>query len=258
LPLAWVWIPAWIYVSLVLLGAALPLAFVLVRQRVSAAHTSANVAAWWLSDARLFCTNVTWAAELARLNGTDAELCVTRRSPLSAWLVSGVVLSAALAWFFFWLYHPLVRVLNLTENRFEVWVDGRMLAGLDPTSAETPRAGAELYLPAGRRNIKVLSTEGENVSSLSVRLETGRAHLFAPGAQEHCFWLEIQSYGRDAQVRPEYFPLEGEARFWVLEMRIDNWFSENPPASGPSSRLSGGTATALRQAACSEVPYDRR
>jgi hypothetical protein len=126
---------------------------------------------------------------------------------------------------------------------------------VEPSSGESPLAGLELRLPAGERTLLVVDTEGGMVAQAQVTLQAGARHLYAPGSDDVCFWLETVSYGRE-QKRPDYVPLGGGERFWVLPEQVNGWFMPSPPVP-EGARATGGSSTVLRQAPCEDVPYPR-
>jgi hypothetical protein len=196
-----------------------------------------------------------FAAEVARAAGESAQPTRAPRSLpwLEALLVSGV--AAVLAPFSHAFHHPSVRVLDLGPSAVELVVDGRRVGRVEPSSGESPLAGLELRLPAGERTLLVVDTEGGIVAQARVTLQAGARHLYAPGFEGICFWLETVSYGRE-QKRPDYAPLEGGERFWVVPEEVNGWFLPSPPAPD-GARATGGTSTVLRQGPCEDVPYPR-
>ncbi len=260
LPLLFEWLPGALFITIVLVGALVPPAVAWLWPRgVEAAHTASGRAAWWLRDGRLACTHPRWAAELAVANGTDPERSLLREPAVSPWMLSGAIVALAAAPFFQWLYHPLVRVLDLGPDRVELSVDGRPVAVIDPTSAESPQAGVELHLPSGRRHLDVRDViDGRVVASADVTIEAGAKHLYAPASDEYCFWLETNGYGRAGAPGPGIRPLQGSTRFWALPLDVDSWFAPNPAPAVADRRSSGGVLTALRQAPCAEAPVEAR
>ncbi len=243
------------YGTIVLLGALLPIASALFwPRRIAPGHTTTGRAVWWQADGQLCCTNPRWAAELAVEAGVEPRRQVVGERVLSPWMLSGVLIALGVAPFLFWLYHPLVRVVDLTGSRIEVKLDGRSVASVQPTSAESPAAGVELRLPAGRHLLESLDSRGRLLARAEVFIHSGAEHLYAPGARGYCFWLETTGYGRAGASGPVIRPLTGDARFWALPVDVDTWFSPNPPPSRHDVRSSGGELTALRQARCSEAP----
>jgi hypothetical protein len=154
-------------------------------------------------------------------------------------------------------HHPVVRVLNLTDERLTVAIDGRALLSLEPSSAENPTAGAEIRMPSGSHELTATSASGPP-STARVTLESGGHHLFAPRSSDHCFWLEETRYGRQPSGGSRVVPLKGESRFWVVPRQVDTWFSPNPPPGSADRRSSGGVLVALRQAPCAQAPEAAR
>lgn len=247
------------YTLIVLTGALVPLGVgVLWRQRLARGHRAQGRAVWWLSSGELACANPHFAAELATSTGCAVERRVLSERGFSAWVWVGVILALAMAPFFYVLYHPLVRVVDLSGQRLVVSVDGRVIASVDPTSAESPAAGVELRVPSGRHHLEARDPHGRVVSDTTVRLESGAEHLYAPGSAGYCFWLETSGYGRAGPPGPAIRPLRGDRRFWVLPVDVDTWFAPNPAPSRSDDRSSGGVLTALRQARCADAPAAAR
>ena len=254
LPLAWAWLPAVPYVLLVVLGASAPLlATAPALARPKSGHFAAGRAVWWNSDGSLACANPRWAAQLARHNQIECRVATLREGSLGPASWVGVGTALVVAPFFYWLHHPLVRIVNLNPARIVIFADGRRLVSVDPTSAESPAAGVELRVPAGRRRLEARLPNGKHVSTIEARAESAGAHLYAPGADQYCFWLETTRYGR-AGGPTLVEPLSGQDRFWRLPSGLDTWFAPNPPASSQDRRSTGGALTALRQAPCAEAP----
>jgi len=254
LPILWTEGPAVLLVVLSLLGAALPLLVALRwRPRPQPGHTAGGRAVFWLRSGELACSNPKWAAELAARSGVSARRVWLVERSLSPWMLSGLILALLAGPFFVWLHRPLVRVINLTDGRITVTVDGRVVARLDPTSAESPAAGAEVRVPAGERRLVSIAADGRVVAESRVSVRAGRQHLYAPGSDDYCFWLETVGYGRLVREAPSIEPLRGALRFWVLPA-VDTWFSPNPPPAAQDDRSSGGELTALRQARCTQAP----
>lgn len=247
------------YGAIVLAGALAPLFGALVWPRRRApGHTAAGRAVWWLADGRLACTNPRWAAGLAVEAGVESRRQTVGERVFSPWMLAGLLLALGAAPFLYWLYHPLVRVVDLTGARIEVRLDGRAVASVQPTSAESPAAGVELRLPAGKHLLESRDAHGHVVARAEVFIHSGAEHLYAPDARGYCFWLETTGYGRAGAQGPVIRPLAGRARFWALPLDVDTWFSPNPPPSRDDVRSSGGELTALRQAPCGEAPAAAR
>jgi hypothetical protein len=147
-----------------------------------------------------------------------------------------------------------VRILNLTDERLTVRVDGHPLGLVEATSTENARAGVEVRVPSGQREFLAEGPGGRVVARATVHVHGAKEHLYAPGSNDHCFWLETTGYGRSAPPNPRLEALTGAARFWVLPGHVDTWFDKNPEASPGGRRTSGGSLTALRQARCADAP----
>lgn len=185
--------------------------------------------------------------------GALAFARVARRAELAAVasrrLLAAVAVVSALAVVpLFNLYRGVVRVLNHGEEPFAVWVDGRRVARVEPSSGESALAGVELLLPAGRRELRVTAqSDGRELFRARELVAGGKPHLFAPLSAGYCFSIERRGYGGDASAAFESEPLEGSNPFWVLPEGIA-WFTPNPEP-GPL-QTSGGTLSCLRQKRC--------
>ena len=222
-------------------------------------HAARGPALYWGLNDELLCASPAYAEQVAALNaGTLAPAAVPERWG-SAWLSAGPVLGVGAACLSFFVYHPLLRVLNLGPVRVEVAIDGKRLVSVDSTSNESPAGGALVRVPAGAHTLSVVSSvDGSALGETSVEFHSGAVHLFAFGADDTCFWLETTGYGKERRAAPSYQPLPAAEHFWVLPGGIDTWFAANPAPSDANSRTSGGLLTALRQAPCSEAPAEVR
>lgn len=236
-------------------GALLPLLLGRLGRRVEPGHAATGRAVWFRAPAELACLRGAFAAEVAERAGSEAQRVRASRSLpwAEALLVSGV--AAVLAPFSHAFHHPSVRILDLGPTAIALRVDGRPVGRVEPSSGESPLAGLELRLPAGERTLQAVDTSGAVVGEARVKLQAGGRHLYAPGALDICFWLETMSYGRE-QKRPDYAPLGGDERFWVVPEQVSGWFMPSPPVP-EGARATGGTSTVLRQAPCEDVPYSR-
>jgi hypothetical protein len=258
LPLLWQQASAIALAASALFGALLPLAVALLhRPRREAGHSSGGRAAWWLPKGELFCASPVWAESLAAANDSTLRPAFLTDRPRSPWMAAGPVLALVAAPFFYWLHRPLLRVVNLTSGQLTVLVDGAPVATLEPTSAESSAAGVEVRIPAGTRQLEAVNSRAQTVAHATVQARAGRQHLYAPGSDSYCFWLETVGYGQAGAQGLERVPLLNGNRFWVLP-RIDAWFAPNPPPSPDDDRSSGGTRTALRQSRCREAPASVR
>ena len=239
---------------------ALPLVLVFSPTRpLHFPHTARGPAVFWTSDQRLWCAAASYAEHVMALNGGQAQRVTIPERWGSAWLSAGPVLGLGAACLSFFVYHPLLRVLNLGPVPVEVALDGKPLTVVDPTSNESPAGGALVRVPAGSHTLSVFSTiDGAALGSQAADFQSGAVHLLAISADDTCFWLETTGYGREQRVAPSYQALRSAEHFWVLPGGIDTWFAPNPPPSADSARSSGGLLTALRQAPCAEAPQEVR
>lgn len=240
--------------------AAFPLLLVFLPARpLRTPHAARGPAVCWGSDRQLLCAATAYAERVASLNGAQWSPAIMTERRGSAWLSAGPVLGLGAACLSFFVYHPLLRILNLGPVPVEVALDGKRLTSVDPTSNESPAGGALLRVPAGPHTLAVFSSlDGTALGSSSVHFETGAVHLFAIGADQTCFWLETTGYGREQRVAPSFQALPSAEHFWVLPSGIDTWFAANPPPSSANAHSSGGLLTALRQAPCAEAPQEVR
>jgi hypothetical protein len=164
-------------------------------------------------------------------------------SALAVGAVSGLVLLPL--WH---VYRGQVRVLNLGEEPFGLWVDGRRVARVEPSSGESALAGVELTIPSGVHEFRVRSElDGRELFRARQLVAAGSPHLFVPVVAGYCFSIEHRSYGDSSTEPVRSEPLEGEMPFWVLPDGI-SWFTPNPEP-GPLE-TSGGTLSCLRQKRC--------
>ena len=174
------------------------------------------------------------------------------------WLGGASALVSGLALLPLWsVYRGQVRVLNLGDEPFALWVDETRLARVEPSSGESPRAGVELVLPAGERQLRVVSElDGRPLFVGAAHVRGGSPHLFVPISGGYCFYLEQRSYG-DSGDEPsalpaaEREPLPSDTSFWLLPDGI-RLFTPNPQP-GPL-QTSGGTLASLRQRRCTALP----
>jgi len=238
----------------------LPLLLTLLPARpVLPPHAARGPALYWGANGELLCASPAYAARVATVNGgTLASVAVPERWG-SAWLCTGPVLGVGAACLSFFVYHPLLRVLNLGPARVEVALDGQRLVAVDATSNESPAGGALVRVPAGAHTLSVTSSvDGSALGESAVEFHSGAVHLFAFGADDTCFWLETTGYGQERRAALSYQALPAAEHFWVLPGGIDTWFAANPEPSEANTRSSGGLLTALRQAPCSVAPPEVR
>lgn len=278
LPLACFRLPLGIHWAVTASAAALP--WMVARRwrpRLGPQHAALGRAVWFLSDGRLCCRNSAWAEQLLSM---DPSLLPPRHSagesevpsdpPSEAadldravawearkkwpWLALGLAGLLALATASNNFFYPLVRVLNLQDESVLLNVDGHFLGRVESSAGESPTAGVELYVPAGRRHWVVTTREGKIVSDLEVAVTPGEQHLFAPGDHDWCFWIETTSYGRNLGPEEQIRRLSRVNGFWELPSEVDSWFVPNPSNGAQNQSTSGGQLTALRQARCSDAP----
>jgi len=246
--------------AVTLTGATLPLlALLLGRAAPSAPHVARGPAVLWTAEGKLWCAAPAYAERVAALNDGEPKEASLRERVGSAWLSAGPVLGIGAACLSFYVYHPLLRVINLGSVRAEVALDGQWLASVEPTGNESPVAGALLRVPAGLHTLTATSSlDGAVIDRAEAHFHSGAVHLFAIAGDETCFWLETAGYGRERRAEPSYEPLSPVEHFLVLPGGIDTWFAPNPEADGTSARSSGGLLTALRQAPCAGLPQEVR
>jgi hypothetical protein len=260
LPLAWQRAPLLVAVLLTLALSFVPLGIrMLGPRKPSSGHSAVERAVWWEPDGTVACTHARWAEQLARsAPGSEVSAADVRERRFAPWFAAGplvAVIAGASGWI---VHHPLVRVLNLGDSRMTVLVDGRPVASVDPTSAESPSAGVELRMPTGEHRLVALGADGSTLADSTVVLRSGSRHLYVPAAPAYCFWLEETHYGRETESPDRVEALEGQPGFWVLPDGIDTWFAPNPPPAAEDSRSSGGALLALRQARCEQAPASVR
>lgn len=147
------------------------------------------------------------------------------------------------------LYRGQVRVMNHGEEPFALWVDGKRVARVEPSSGESALAGAWLTLPAGERDLRVVGeSSGRELFRSRELVQGGTPHLFAPQSAGYCFTIERRGYGSAKDEALDSVALDGTSPFWALPDGIA-WFTPNPEP-GPL-QTSGGTLSCLRQKRCS-------
>jgi hypothetical protein len=206
----------------------------------------------WQGFVALTCATVV----LALLPFAALALARRRKLPLAgerARLVgagSAVALLSVLALVpLFGLYRGQVRVLNLSDEPFSLWVDGRRVARVEPSSGESALAGSELTLPAGSHELRVLAEpSARELFRSELQIQGGHPHLFAPLSAGYCFSIERRAYGSALSEPLSNEPLEGDTPFWPLPDGI-SWFTPNPEPG--LFETSGGTLSCLRQKRCS-------
>jgi hypothetical protein len=252
-------LPAWplaVDAALSAFGAlAVPL-LARILERAPEGHAAAGPSVFFRKPGELWARQRDWVERFGEALGLEAGAQpVSTRATRSFASLPLAAIAALLAVVLHRFHHPPLRVLNLGGGTLVLTVDGRFAGRVEPTSGESSRAGIEVRVPSGRRLLEARDTSGNLLASASVRIFSGRHHLYAPASPETCFWLESRSYGKGRSVGAEetITRLEGEDRFWVLPENLRGWFSPNPRDSS-GANLTGGTSVALRQAPCSEAP----
>lgn len=254
LPVFLPWASVLLCSAFTLLVTVLPFARRLLRSRLLAPHSARGRAVWFGAHGELVCTRSQFARELAARAGVTCEPRDPKRA-FGVWSALGLMLVLVLAPLSHAYQHPSVRILNLQDLPFELSVDGRPVVRIEPSSGESPFAGAELSLPAGRRTLSARDVEGRLIESAEVELLAGAHHLYAPASPDTCFWLETRGYGRGAR-KPGYEPLRGPLQFWAIPDDVHGWFLPASEAGG-DARVTGGSARVLRQAPCADAPFSQ-
>jgi hypothetical protein len=254
LPLARYPLPLPALSLLVFFAALAPLLVVLAwPRRPEPGHGAEGPAVRFVGEQRVLCANDRFATELARANAAKIEHVEFRELRLARRVFALPLLAVLVAVATLLLCSPLVRIVNLGPERIAVTVDGRRVATVDPTSVEAPAAGAEVRVTAGVHELTAASAERVVAREL-VTVESGHMHLFAPGSDGYCFWLETAEYGRGRPPGVTRTPLEGSSRFWVLPAELGGFFRPVPEQAQAEARLTGGVVTVLRQAPCGADP----
>jgi hypothetical protein len=170
------------------------------------------------------------------------------RAPWPARVALGPVLGLLLTPGLNYLFFPGVRVLNFTDRSIDVFVDGRRLCTVLPTSGENPEAGKIVHAPSGRHRLRAQFADGTLASDARVEIRSGFQHLYAPGAASGCFYLQRVSYGVSRFEGPKIIPLDSSQRFWAIGSDVDSWFT--PETALRSGATTGGVVTLLRMGNC--------
>jgi hypothetical protein len=250
-PLLWPRAALGVHLACAALAALLPLAALGLAAR-SPRRVGVARSVWPVLGSGCIVERYGFAARLA--SAAERTPSALRLPPIAfrvAWWgvpALALVLSAlAFAW-----HHPRLRVLNLTGERIELFVDAAREATIDPVRQRDADALVSLRLPRGQHQLEARDARGRALAATRVELVGGREHLFAPGGSDECFWLEVTGYGRD-ETR-ELLPLASAERFFSLEAEVDTWLSENPEPAAGDRRSTGGRLTALRHSPCRRAP----
>ncbi len=244
----------WVVLVALLLALA-PVAVALGWPRPpEAGHASSGDAVWWRGKQQLYCDNPRFARMAARANGLECVSASRAKLRWSSWYWLGPVATLVALPASLYFNTATLRVLNLTPSTYSLVVDGRVLGDVDSTSSESPSAGREFRIGAGPRRLTAISAEGEVLWDRRVVLRGGAPHLFAPGNDKVCFWLEFTSYGRQKAKGPARRELSPGAGFWPIPAPVDSWFAPSPLPAADDDRSSGGRLTAVRQGSCRSGP----
>jgi hypothetical protein len=166
-------------------------------------------------------------------------------------LLGGFVAVTLVGTVLWWSWHPVVRVVNVTDQPVEVVVDGRNLAVVPGVPGEAAGAGQDVRIPRGWRVLRAVRLDGGVVDETRGFVGSGRAQLFVPGSEGRCFRVEHRAYGRARQPKPDVTELPRDQRLHTLHFSVDAWFEPNP-ASHRSRWFSGGVRRTVRQDRCRE------
>jgi hypothetical protein len=243
----------WILVFVALGVLAPAVAFALRRKRPPHGHAALGPAVR-ARGAELECANPEIARFVADLNGASVTPAPYRESRWHSGVLLHLLWTPLLAWFVFDHTRPVVRVVNLTGDPISVDVDGVRVLSVAPTSVESPSAGAEIRVAAGSRTFVARRENGEPFTKDEVEVKLGHLHLFAPGSDTYCFWLEESAVGQRGAGITGRTPLSGPPHFWVLPEDLGGFFAPAPASVLGEGTLSGGVITVLRQAPCELAP----
>jgi len=254
LPLVWQPRLSLVYAACVLAGGLVPIVLGALwpRKRLFG-HASIGRAAAFRLDGTFACARAEWGALAAQNNRTQFFEIRFRERRVPVGTVVALIASCALLPVYYRVHFPSVRVVNLTDGRLEIAVDGRVRASVPPTSAESTGAGVELRVAAGQRVFSAVDVAGRVVDTAATTVRSGGQHLYAPASDAYCFWVETSGYGRSKGAGTEIQPLRGPGRFWALRDAVDLWFSPLPDADF-DDRSTGGFLRAIRQAPCEAAP----
>lgn len=258
LPLVWEPSASLPYVLCVLAGGLFPIGLgMAIPRRSSPGHASAGRALRFRYDGSLSCARPDLADRIAESSGATAFEARFSESRVPRATVVVLVGASAFLPAYYRVHFPLVRVVNLTDDRLEIAVDDKVRASVPPTSAESTGAGVELRVAAGRRTFSARDPTGHLVDTATGTVRSGDQHLYAPASAPYCFWIETTGYGRSRDLGTSIEPLSGPPRFWALPEAIDLWFSP-PPEADFDDRSTGGYLRAVRQARCEAAPGSLR
>lgn len=244
----------WLCFVLVTLGVLAPVVAGALRRRTPSPGHAAVGPALRARGAEVECANPEFGQAFAALNAASVTPVPYREPRVHSGFWIHLLWAPLLAWFVHDRTRPVVRVVNLTGDPISVDVDGERVLAVAPTSVESPSAGAEMRVAAGRRSFVVRRENGEPFAKDELEVALGRVHLFAPGSEGYCFWLEESALGQQGAGVTSRTPLGGPPFFWVLPEDIGGFFAPAPASMLAEGALSGGVITVLRQAPCELFP----
>jgi hypothetical protein len=244
------WVNLVLSVGLSVLPLALIRRYGLPRQLGHAARGRAV----FVHGRKVVVSSFAFAREMAQQNNVIPRELKSTAVRMKGWTVVGPVVALILSPTFHYLFWPQLRVLNFTDGRLVLFVDGRRIGDVEPTSGESPASGVEFRVPSGRRHLRAVSAEGTQISDIRVTLRSGSRHLFAPAALPSCLYVQRIAYGRTSLSHAfdprvvETYPLLSEDRFWVIAPEIEPWFI--PERSVQPGLTTGGLVSLLRMGRC--------
>lgn len=147
-------------------------------------------------------------------------------------------------------FHPPVRLLNHSGQPLAIFVDGRPVADVPPSSSEAPNAGVVVRVASGTHVFSAKGRDGLTLDETTATVSAGGAHLYAPAHGRFCFFVETDAYGSAVPEGPRIEPLDPEASFYAVPGELDAWFEPNPGPAERDPSASGGLRRALRERPC--------
>lgn len=176
----------------------------------------------------LFCTNDTWARRAAEQFGGTTRArrrMVPRVLTIAAITAFGALGVGGIAWH---VSNPMINVDNATGEAVDVWIDGRVVATIQPTTGKR-LDWVRAY--AGVRRIG-WSKAGAGAPASEITSTLSRGHknyLLDPGAR-HCYWVDATVYGSTATVDAQRLGARPQVELQDLSW-IDEWFTDPPRSS---------------------------
>lgn len=148
-----------------------------------------------------------------------------------------------------------LRVLSADPSRLVLLVDGRQVASVLGTRYEDPEAGQFVRVLGGRRELRLLKSDGTEVTRQVATLWPGRSYVVGQLPAGRCLFVETRSYGAMGSDHTLAASTDS-APLWEFDAPIDSWFQPLPPEGRQEIsglRGSGGKRTALRLLSCSTM-----